>query len=59
MTRKGFSEEQNVGLLREHEAGGTAREVRLPTRHFGVDVFPLGVGGRRDGGLRDAPFART
>ncbi len=33
MKRKRFTEEQIIGVLREHEAGGTAKEI---CRHHGI-----------------------
>ena len=38
MKRKRFTEEQIVGVLREHEAGATAREI---CRHHGISEQTL------------------
>ena len=59
MKRKRFTEEQIVGVLREHEAGATAREKLPSPWHIGADVVPLGVEGRGDGDIRHPSSARV
>lgn len=48
MKRKRFTDEQIVGVLREHEAGGTAREVR---RRHGISEQTLYRWKSKNGGM--------
>ena len=51
MKRKRFSEEQIIGVLKEHEAGTTIVEPVPPPWRCGTDDLPLEVEVRWHGGV--------
>lgn len=51
MKRSGFTEEQILGILKEHQAGLSAPEAVPQARHLGCDVLHVAQEVRRHGGV--------